>query len=160
MCTWDQIFEKLNAITCLQKKEKKGEGKIEATVKEAAAAVAETIVPEKKKEKKEKAKKEKKEKAPPAPAEPEQPVVSRLDIRVGHIISCKKHEDADALYVEQIDVGDPEGTPRTIVSGLVKWYPLEEMQVPFNFNNRYYVKVSAFLTVFSSTTEPHCLGFM
>ncbi|KAH8555366.1 hypothetical protein BGW37DRAFT_449752 [Umbelopsis sp. PMI_123] len=104
-------------------KNQKAEGKVEAT-----AIVADGVVPEKKKEKKEKAKKEKKEKAPAAPVAPEQPVVSRLDIRVGHIVSCKKHEDADSLYVEQIDVGDPEGTPRTIVSGLVKWYPLEEMQ--------------------------------
>ncbi|KAG2187439.1 hypothetical protein INT44_005127 [Umbelopsis vinacea] len=112
-------------VITVAKKEKKGEGKVEAAVKGAAAAVTEAVVPEKKEKK---AKKEKKEKAPPAPAAPEQPVVSRLDIRVGHIVSCKKHDDADALYVEQIDVGDPEGTPRTIVSGLVKWYPVEEMQ--------------------------------
>ncbi|CAO3680915.1 unnamed protein product [Umbelopsis ramanniana] len=115
-------------VITVAKKEKKGDGKVETAVKGAAAAVAEAVVPEKKKDKKEKAKKEKKEKAPPAPAAPEQPVVSRLDIRVGHIVSCKKHDDADALYVEQIDVGDPEGVPRTIVSGLVKWYPVEEMQ--------------------------------
>jgi Putative tRNA binding domain len=31
-----------------------------------------------------------------------------------------------SLYVESIDVGEPE--PRTIVSGLVKYVPLEEMQ--------------------------------
>ncbi|GAB5587843.1 G4 quadruplex nucleic acid binding protein [Umbelopsis nana] len=112
-------------VITVAKKEKKGEAKVETAVKETSAAVVDGVVPEKKKEK---AKKEKKEKAPPAPAAPEQHVVSRLDIRVGHIVSCKKHEDADALYVEQIDVGDPEGVPRTIVSGLVKWYPLEEMQ--------------------------------
>lgn len=51
-----------------------------------------------------------------------------MDIRVGKIISCEKHPDADSLYVEQIDVGEAEG-PRTIVSGLVKYVPLEEMQV-------------------------------
>ncbi len=32
-----------------------------------------------------------------------------------------------SLYVEQIDVGEPE--PRTIVSGLVKFVPMEQMQV-------------------------------
>lgn len=53
--------------------------------------------------------------------------VSRLDIRVGVITDVKKHPDADSLYVEQIDVGEP--TPRTVVSGLVKFIPLEEMQV-------------------------------
>eukprot|EP00285_Hemiselmis_virescens_P012786 CAMPEP_0173399430 /NCGR_PEP_ID=MMETSP1356-20130122/44890_1 /TAXON_ID=77927 ORGANISM="Hemiselmis virescens, Strain PCC157" /NCGR_SAMPLE_ID=MMETSP1356 /ASSEMBLY_ACC=CAM_ASM_000847 /LENGTH=849 /DNA_ID=CAMNT_0014359143 /DNA_START=55 /DNA_END=2604 /DNA_ORIENTATION=+ len=52
--------------------------------------------------------------------------VSRLDLRVGKIISCEKHPDADALYVEQIDVGDPEG-PRTVISGLANFIPIDEM---------------------------------
>jgi len=52
--------------------------------------------------------------------------VTRLDIRVGKVISCEKHPDADALYLEQIDVGDPE--PRTVISGLANFVPLEEMQ--------------------------------
>lgn len=56
------------------------------------------------------------------------PDVTKMDIRVGKIVSCEKHPDADSLYVEQIDVGEAEG-PRTIVSGLVKYVPLEEMQV-------------------------------
>lgn len=30
---------------------------------------------------------------------------NRLDIRVGKIIEVSKHPDADALYVEKIDVG-------------------------------------------------------
>ncbi|KAI3435758.1 hypothetical protein D9Q98_001816 [Chlorella vulgaris] len=55
------------------------------------------------------------------------PDVTKVDLRVGRIVSCEKHPDADALYVEQIDVGEAEG-PRTIVSGLVKYVPLEEMQ--------------------------------
>mmetsp|Transcript_35423 Transcript_35423/g.67796 ORF Transcript_35423/g.67796 Transcript_35423/m.67796 type:complete len:1001 (-) Transcript_35423:335-3337(-) len=50
---------------------------------------------------------------------------SRLDVRVGKITECKKHPDADALYVEQIDLG--EGQTRTVVSGLVKFIPLEKM---------------------------------
>lgn len=53
--------------------------------------------------------------------------VSRLDIRVGLIKKAQKHPDADSLYVEEIDVG--EELPRTVVSGLVKYIPLEEMQV-------------------------------
>lgn len=32
-----------------------------------------------------------------------------------------------SLYVEQVDVGDK--APRTIISGLVKYVPIEEMQV-------------------------------
>ncbi|KAL5679624.1 hypothetical protein ACJX0J_006009, partial [Zea mays] len=52
--------------------------------------------------------------------------VAKLDIRVGLIRKAEKHPDADSLYVEEIDVG--EDTPRTVVSGLVKFIPLEEMQ--------------------------------
>lgn len=51
--------------------------------------------------------------------------LSRLEMRVGKIIECDKHPDADTLYVEKVDVGEEE--PRTIVSGLVKFVPLEEM---------------------------------
>jgi len=51
----------------------------------------------------------------------------RLDIRVGTIVDVKQHPDADALYVEQIDLGEAGG-PRTIVSGLVKFVPLDKMQ--------------------------------
>lgn len=54
-------------------------------------------------------------------------VPSRLDIRVGKIVEVQKHPDADALYVEKIDLGDPAG-PRTIVSGLANYVSLEEMQ--------------------------------
>ncbi|KAJ7525817.1 hypothetical protein O6H91_17G068000 [Diphasiastrum complanatum] len=52
--------------------------------------------------------------------------VARLDIRVGLITQVKKHPDADSLYVEEIDIG--EAAPRTVVSGLVKFIPLEKLQ--------------------------------
>ncbi|XP_038983352.1 probable methionine--tRNA ligase isoform X1 [Phoenix dactylifera] len=52
--------------------------------------------------------------------------ISKLDIRVGLIKKVEKHPDADSLYVEEIDVG--EDSTRTVVSGLVKYIPLEEMQ--------------------------------
>ncbi|XP_061626760.1 aminoacyl tRNA synthase complex-interacting multifunctional protein 1a [Phyllopteryx taeniolatus] len=52
--------------------------------------------------------------------------VSRLDLRVGRIVTADKHPDADSLYVEQVDVGEP--SPRTVVSGLVKHVPLDQMQ--------------------------------
>lgn len=51
---------------------------------------------------------------------------SRLDIRIGKIVEVSRHPDADALYVEKIDLG--EAAPRTIVSGLVNFIPIEEMQ--------------------------------
>ncbi|CAL8297727.1 unnamed protein product [Lota lota] len=51
---------------------------------------------------------------------------SRLDIRVGKVISVQKHPDADSLYLEKIDVGEAE--LRTVVSGLVAYISQEEMQ--------------------------------
>ncbi|XP_058757491.1 methionine--tRNA ligase, cytoplasmic-like [Vicia villosa] len=52
--------------------------------------------------------------------------ITRLDIRVGLIKKAEKHPDADSLYVEEIDVGEEQ--TRTVVSGLVKYIPVEEMQ--------------------------------
>lgn len=52
---------------------------------------------------------------------------ARLDIRVGKIVEVKRHPDADTLYVEKIDLGESNG-PRTIVSGLVNFVPLNEME--------------------------------
>jgi methionine--tRNA ligase beta chain len=49
-----------------------------------------------------------------------------MDLRVGKILSCEVHPDADNLYVEQIDVG--EDGPRTIISGLVNFVPQEQME--------------------------------
>ncbi|XP_060838835.1 aminoacyl tRNA synthase complex-interacting multifunctional protein 1 [Rhopalosiphum padi] len=49
----------------------------------------------------------------------------RLDLRVAKILSASKHPNADALYVETIDVGEEK--PRNVVSGLVKFVPLEAM---------------------------------
>ena len=73
-------------------------------------------------------KKEKKEKKEPKPApDAAVPIVpSMIDLRVGIIRSAKKHPNADALYVEEIDCG--EEAPRTVVSGLVRYIPIEEMQ--------------------------------
>lgn len=56
----------------------------------------------------------------------EEIVPSKLDIRIGKIVDISKHPEADSLYVEKIDVGEEH--PRTIVSGLVKYIPIEEMQ--------------------------------
>jgi glutamyl-tRNA synthetase len=52
-------------------------------------------------------------------------LVSKLDIVVGRILDVKKHPDADTLYVESIDVGEPE--PRQVVSGLVKFMQPEDI---------------------------------
>lgn len=52
--------------------------------------------------------------------------VSRVDIRVGRVLSAEKHPDADELYVETIDVGDSK--PRTVISGLARHLPLEALR--------------------------------
>ena len=52
--------------------------------------------------------------------------ISKLDIRVGRIVSVKQHPEKEALYVEEIDLG--EGKPRTIVSGLAKFMTLNELE--------------------------------
>ncbi|KAL2487700.1 Nucleic acid-binding [Forsythia ovata] len=49
-----------------------------------------------------------------------------LDIRVGRILKAWRHEEADSLYVEEVDVGEPE--PRIICSGLVNYIPLHLLQ--------------------------------
>jgi hypothetical protein len=50
-----------------------------------------------------------------------------LDIRVGRVLRAWRHEEADSLYVEEVDVGEPE--PRIICSGLVNYIPLHQLQV-------------------------------
>lgn len=48
---------------------------------------------------------------------------SKLDLKVGRVLSVTKHPEADSLYVEEIDVG--EESPRNVVSGLVKHISIE-----------------------------------
>jgi len=51
---------------------------------------------------------------------------SKLELKVGKIIKCTAHPDAEKLLVEEIDCGE-EGGPRTICSGLKAFYKPEEM---------------------------------
>ena len=52
-------------------------------------------------------------------------IFQRLDIRVGKVLSAEPHPDADSLYLETVDVGEPE--PRTIISGLRSYVTLDEI---------------------------------
>eukprot|EP01087_Luapelamoeba_hula_P019113 TRINITY_DN6286_c0_g1_i1.p1 TRINITY_DN6286_c0_g1~~TRINITY_DN6286_c0_g1_i1.p1 ORF type:complete len:2354 (+),score=344.36 TRINITY_DN6286_c0_g1_i1:69-7130(+) len=52
--------------------------------------------------------------------------VARMDLRVGKIVKCVKHPNADTLYVSTVDIGERE--PRQIISGLARFVPLQEMQ--------------------------------
>lgn len=109
-----------------QPKAKSPKLKVEATEVPCADASVAAEVP-KDKPKKEKKPKPDKAAGGDAGGEEDKPVdVSRLNMRIGKILEVDKHPDADALYVEKVDVGEEK--PRTIVSGLVKHVPLEEMR--------------------------------
>lgn len=45
---------------------------------------------------------------------------SKLDLRVGKVLSCERHPDADKLFILQVDIGEEK--PRQIVSGLAQSY--------------------------------------
>jgi tRNA-binding EMAP/Myf-like protein len=90
-------------------------------------------------QKKEKAPKQPKpSKAPATPTAPLSPAL--LDLRVGHILRCITHPNADSLFVSTIAMGDEEGAEhtqvdketgkvvRTVCSGLNGLVPLAEMQ--------------------------------
>jgi len=103
--------------------------------KKAAPEKTENKNVEKKQEsKQEQAKQQKKTKDPKAKPKQEvkaatddKPVdISRLSMKVGKIIECVKHPDADALYLEKIECGEEK--PRQVISGLVKHVPIDEMQ--------------------------------
>lgn len=44
----------------------------------------------------------------------------KLDLRVGKVLFCERHPQADKLYILKVDVGESE--PRQIVSGLASSY--------------------------------------
>jgi methionine--tRNA ligase beta chain len=53
--------------------------------------------------------------------------ITKLDVRVGVIVEVERHPtQPDDLYVEKIDLG--EFVPRTVVSGLGKFVPIEAMK--------------------------------
>ena len=51
--------------------------------------------------------------------------IGKFDLRVGRILSARKHPEADKLLVESIDVGEKE--PRTILSGIAPYYNPESL---------------------------------
>eukprot|EP00542_Grammatophora_oceanica_P022287 CAMPEP_0194041792 /NCGR_PEP_ID=MMETSP0009_2-20130614/13616_1 /TAXON_ID=210454 /ORGANISM="Grammatophora oceanica, Strain CCMP 410" /LENGTH=835 /DNA_ID=CAMNT_0038685399 /DNA_START=28 /DNA_END=2535 /DNA_ORIENTATION=+ len=57
----------------------------------------------------------------------EGPPISALDIRVGKINKVWTHEEADKLYCEEIDLGEPDG-PRKIASGLRPFLQPEDLE--------------------------------
>ena len=50
---------------------------------------------------------------------------AKIELVVGKILSCEDHPDADKLLVFKVDIG--EENPRTIISGIKKWYGVEDL---------------------------------
>jgi len=75
-------------------------------------------------------KKKKTKKAPaPGPAGEEETaaqIFSLMEIKVGVIVDCWEHAEAEKLFCEKIDVGEAE--PRTIASGLRAFYDLADLK--------------------------------
>eukprot|EP00958_Prasinococcus_capsulatus_P028723 scaffold7205_cov523-Prasinococcus_capsulatus_cf.AAC.8 len=51
---------------------------------------------------------------------------SRAKIVCGRIVEIQRHPEAESLFLEKIDVGEAE--PRVVVSGLVKYFQMEELE--------------------------------
>lgn len=52
-----------------------------------------------------------------------------LLLKVGKILECRKHEDADLLYVSRVETGDVlESKILQVCSGLVNYVPISQMQ--------------------------------
>lgn len=68
---------------------------------------------------------EKPQKAEPVNITVEDLTANSIELRVGIIRKVAKHETAEKLYCEEIDIG--EDAPRAIASGLVPYYTLEQM---------------------------------
>jgi len=52
--------------------------------------------------------------------------LSKIDVRVGRVLTVDKHPEADGLYVETIDLGEEK--PRQVVSGLVKYMSADQLK--------------------------------
>lgn len=71
-----------------------------------------------------------KKKQEPSSQEDTKVDVSRLDLRVGHVITALQLPDTDNLYV--VDAG--EVSPRTVVGELAKHIPVDQVH---HYNFRY-----------------------
>jgi aminoacyl tRNA synthase complex-interacting multifunctional protein 1 len=115
-----------------KKKEKKADKPADAPIAAVESKVDTKTQKEKKEKKKEAGASDAKKSggganAAVAAEDAREPIPSMIDLRVGHIVDIKKHPDADGLYIEQIDIGEETG-PRTVVSGLVHYIPIEQMR--------------------------------
>lgn len=80
-------------------------------------------------EKKEKKPQQQQQKAPVKKEEDNRHPCSKLDLRVGKIVSIVENKDSDKLYNEKIDMGN--GEIRKIASGLKNRIPLDKLKDQF-----------------------------
>lgn len=50
----------------------------------------------------------------------------KVELRIGTVLSCEKHPDADKLYVLKVDIG--EEAPRQILSGMVEFFEADYLK--------------------------------
>ena len=55
------------------------------------------------------------------------PELLGMQLLVGKVIACEKHPDAEKLYVETVDCGEPDG-PRCVCSGLVPYMSAADIE--------------------------------
>ena len=79
-------------------------------------------------------------KGPPTAA-PDVAVPSRLNIKVGKIVEVSKHPEAEALYIEKIDVGESE--PRTIGECTTLFF------IKMKSTNLFEIKIQSYNTIFN-----------
>ena len=61
----------------------------------------------------------------PRPAQIEFADFQKLDLRVGRVVACEPHPNADKLLRVMVDLG--EGAPRQILAGMAEFYKPEDM---------------------------------
>lgn len=127
----EKLFINFNEKTSQkhEKKEKKEVKELEPEKqKEIESKIKEAKEKKENQKKEEKPKKEekKKEEKPKKKEEDEKHPISRVDIRVGRIISIHENTKSEKLYNEEIDIGN--GEIRKIASGLKNKIPIEKLK--------------------------------
>lgn len=107
-------------------------GRLEPGLQLAKASNLFPRVEKKKEEPKAAPKKEKKkESKKAAKAQPAEPGTidfadfQKVDMRVGTVVSCERHPDADRLLLVKVDLGEEE--PRQVVAGLAEFFTPDEL---------------------------------
>mmetsp|Transcript_35871 Transcript_35871/g.57192 ORF Transcript_35871/g.57192 Transcript_35871/m.57192 type:complete len:861 (+) Transcript_35871:164-2746(+) len=108
---FDRIAAGVGVVSTTDVKAKTGKADYEKAAAEKKAKKAAIIAANKKKQ---------------TTDDPNQPEFTKVDVRVGKIVKVWKHESAERLFCEEIDVGEEK--PRQIASGLREHYKQEDLE--------------------------------